>query len=198
MVNPRWRELDSRLRSLRGTLQRRRAEFAAHTLHPETDTEKLPDWERRHSELVEAIEQLEHESEQVKEQRRATPHHVAWDEFPAEDKFQRLAPSRKRLLDTVKLIAYRAETALVGIVREALAREDDARSLVRDLFRSEADVSVNPESGELHIAVHPMANPRSNRAIEHLLVQLNAAELSYPGTTLKLVYTLVGVSPAPD
>ena len=196
VVNPRWRDLDGRFRSLKGTLQRRRAEFAAHTLHPTTDDKALPKWEQRKSELVEVIEQLEHELEEVKQQRKATPHHLEWDELPMEDKFERLAPSRKRLMDTVKLIAYRAETALMNIVREVLAREDDARSLLRDLFRSEADLCPDLQAGELRVGVHPMANPRSNRAIEHLLSELNAASLPYPGTTLKLVYTLVGGTPS--
>jgi hypothetical protein len=40
-----------------------------------------------------------------------------------------------------------------------------------------------------------LANPRSNRAIQHLLDELNAAAHTYPGTNLKLVYTLVGVPP---
>jgi len=196
LVNPRWRDLDGRFRSLKGRLQRRQAEFAAHTLHPKTDEEAVPKWERRKSELVEAIEQLEHELEEVKRQRKETPHHLEWDELPMEDKFKRLAPSRKRLMDTVKLIAYRAETAITKIVREVLAREEDARSLVRDLFRSEADLSPDTQAGVLRVAVHPMANPRSNRAIDHLLGVLNATELTYPGTTLKLVYTLVGRRPA--
>ena len=94
----------------------------------------------------------------------------------------------------MKLIAYRAETALTGIVREVLARAEDARSLVRDLFRSEADLSPDPVAGVLQVAVHPMANPRSNRAIQHLLDALNAAAFTYPGTTLKLVYSLVGAA----
>jgi len=192
VVNPRWRELDRRFRSLKTKLQRRQAEFAAHTLHPETDTDAVPKWEQRKSELVETIQQLEHEWEEVKQQRTATPHHLEWDELPTEDKFERLAPSRKRLLDTVKLIAYRAETALTQIVRATLSREDDARSLVRELFRSEADLTPDLESGELRIGVHSLSNPRSNRAIEQLLAELNAAELTYPGTTLKLIYTLHG------
>ena len=79
-------------------------------------------------------------------------------------------------------------------MRETLARQDDARSLLRDLFRSQADLSVDTKAGVLTIGVHPMANPRSNRAIEHLLAELNAAEMIYPGTNLKLAYTLVGVS----
>lgn len=194
VVNPRWRDLDGRFRSLKGKLQRRQAEFGAHTIHLETDEKAMLKWEQRKSELVEAIEQLEYELEDVKRQRKETPHHLKWDELPAAGKFERLAPSRKRLTDTVKLIAYRAETALTNIVRETLARQDDARSLLRDLFRSEADLSVDTQAGVLTIGVHPMANPRSNRAIEHLLAELNVAEMMYPGTTLKLVYTLVGVS----
>jgi hypothetical protein len=35
-----------------------------------------------------------------------------------EQKFPRLAHSRKQLMDAVKMIVYRAETALVSIVRE--------------------------------------------------------------------------------
>jgi transposase len=197
VVNPRWRELDRRYRSLRTTLQRRLAEFAAHTLHPTTDREDheaVAHWEQQKSELRETIEHLEHDLEEVKTQRQATPHHLEWDELEAEDKFERLAPSRKRLLDTVKLIAYRSETALTTIVRSTLSREDDARSLVRDLFRSPADITPDLRANELRIGVHSLANPRSNRAIGALLEELNASELMYPGTRLKLVYTLLGAS----
>jgi len=194
VVNPRWRELDRRFRSLKTKLQRRHAEFAAHTLHPETDTDlaAVQKWQARKSELMETIEHLEHDLAEVKQQRTTTTHHLEWDELPTEDKFERLAPSRKRLLDTVKLIAYRAETALTQIVRGTLSREDDARSLVRELFRSPADLAPDLESGELRIGMHSLSNPRSNRAIGQLLEELNASELTYPGTKLKLVYSLHG------
>ena len=86
---------------------------------------------------------------------------------------------------------------MVGIVREVLVREDDARSLIRDLMRTEADLSPDLAAGTLTIRVHSMANPRSNRAIEHLLTELNNTESNYPGTTLKLVYQLVGMAPKP-
>jgi len=98
-------------------------------------------------------------SDIAKEQIKKTPKHVDWDQLPTSDQFERLAPSRKRLTDTVKMIAYRAETALVSIVREKLIRPDDARALVRDLFRSEADVLPDLKQGVLHVRVHPMANP---------------------------------------
>ena len=113
-------------------------------------------------------------------------------------KVQRLAPSRKQLVDTVKLIAYRGETALAAIVREELARTDDARSLLRDLFCSEADLLPDLEQRVLRVQVHPMSNPRANRAIAHLLEHLNAAEFTYPGTKLQLVYSIAGEAETPN
>ena len=100
-----------------------------------------------------------------------------------------VTPSRKRLLDTVKMIDSRAETAMTQIVREELAREDDARTLLRDLYRSEADILPQLDQGILEVRVHAMANPRSNRAIHHLLTHLNAAAFAYPGTKLQLQFT---------
>ena len=64
--------------------------------------------------------------------------------------------------------------------------------MLRDLFRSEADLLPDVEHHCLHVQVHPMSNPRSNRAIAHLLEHLNAAELTYPGTSLKLIYSIAG------
>lgn len=79
---------------------------------------------------------------------------------------------------------------MAAIVREELARVDDARALIRDLCRSPANIMPDPGSGLLRVYVHHMSNPRSNRAIEHLIATLNGAEITYPGTRLQLVYAL--------
>jgi Transposase protein len=192
VVNPRWRELDRQKRSVKSKLTHRQARFAALTLHPESDESAQAIWEKRKAELVEEIEQLEHELTGINSQLKTTPSHLDWDKLPVSEKFQRLAPSRKQLVDTVKMIAYRAETALASILRESLARNDDARSLLRDLFRSEADLLPDLEGRMLRVQVHPMSNPRANRAIAHLLEHLNAAEFTYPGTSLQLVYSIAG------
>ena len=191
VVNPPWRDLDKQIRSLKSKLTQRHARFAALTLHPEDDAEKIPKWEQRKAELQEEIEQLEHELSEFKTRQKATPHHVSWTDFPEADKFEQLAPSRKRLQDTVRMIAYRAETAMASVLREVMSREDDARTLLRDLFRTEANLIPDAETNELHVQIHGRPNPRSNRAIRHLLNHLNEAELNYPGTPLKLVYTLL-------
>jgi len=190
VVNPEWRELDRQLRSAKGKLTRRQACFAALTLKAEADEAKAAQWEQQKSDLREEVEQLEQEVSSLKTQQRSTPHHLAWDEFPADAKFERLAPSRKRLTDTVKLVCYRSETAMSGILRESLVRVDDSRSLLRDLFRSSADVTPDCEAKEVTIRLHTLSNPRFNRALAQLLSQLNASETRYPGTGFRLRYTL--------
>ena len=198
VVNPQWRELDRQKRAVKSKLTHRQARFAALTLHPQSDEAAQAKWEKRKAELVEAIEQFEKELTDLNSKLKKTPSHLAWDKLPETEKFQRLAPSRKQLVDTVKMIAYRAETAMASIVRESLARSDDARTLLCDLYRSEADLLPDVEQQVLRVHVHPMSNPRSNLAIAHLLEHLNAAEFTYPGTSLQLVYSIAGEAENPN
>ena len=114
--------------------------------------------------------------------------------MPEPEKFRRLAPSRKQFPGR-----YRQDDRLPGRNRDGIsraarqwARGDDARSLPRDLFRSEGDLLPELEQQIMRVHVHPMSNPRSNRAIAHLLQHLNDAEFTYPGTNLRLVYSIRG------
>ena len=190
VVNPERRKLDREYRSAISKLTRCQARFAALTLHPESEAPEIEKWQREKADLQEQIEQWENEVNVLKERKLSTPKHLEWEDLPEAEKFERLAPSRKRLTDTVKLVAYRAETALATIVREKLSHTGEARSLIRDLLRSDADLYPDIAGQQIEVRVHAMANPRSNRAIQHLLEHLNATEFTYPGTNLRLVYTL--------
>jgi hypothetical protein len=190
VVNPERRQLDSRYRSVKGQLDRRMQEFGALTLDGEPDPKTYQEWTKRKAELQETIEHLQRELDQVKETRKKAPTHIPLEKLPPDQQFQQLSPSRKRLMDTVKMIAYRAETAMAAVLREHLGKPDDARALLRDLYRSEADLRPDPEQSILHVQVHHMANPQANRAIEQLLNGLNEAEFVYPGTQMRLVYSM--------
>jgi transposase len=189
VVNPAWRELERLRRRLTSKLNTRRAKFANLELHPELgNTKKIEVWQTKKAEIVEEIERLEHDLEETKLQIKESPKHICAENLPAEHAFQQLRPSRKLLMDTVKMIAYRAETAMVGIVREQLARKDDARALIRDLCTAEADILPDRVSNSLTIKIHSMASARHNRAVCHLLQTLNDARVNYPGTSVTLQY----------
>ena len=190
VVNPKRRILDGQVRSLKARLTQRQARFGALTLQPEAAEKEIQKWETEKADLREQIEQLENDAQGLRELQQSTPKHIDWKDLEEKDKFERLAPGRKRLTDTVKLVAYRTETAMAMIVREELNHVDEARSLLRDLFRSDADIYPDEAAKILEVRLHTMANPRSNRAIQHLLDQLNAAEFTFPGTDLRIRYAL--------
>lgn len=191
VVNPEWRRLKGELRSLQGKLTRRNAKYALLILHPEVNDEKMEKWIREKAELLEEIEYYEHLIKEIKVKIKETPEHLDWQELPEAEKFKRLPPSRKRLTDTVKMIAYRAETAMANIVRKKFARKDNVRALLVSMFQTDADILPDVDSGTLTVRLHQMSSRRENEAVMHLLKHLNQTETNYPGTKLRLVYEMI-------
>lgn len=102
-----------------------------------------------------------------------------------------LSPTRKQFLDTIKMIAYRAETALAGMLWERVSRTDETRALLREIFATEADLLPDKAAGILTVRLHHLTNHASDEAARYLAEQLNETESVYPGTNLRLVYKLV-------
>jgi hypothetical protein len=146
---------------------------------------------QRKADLQDNIAQLQTEAAELKAKRKATNKHITYAELPEAAQFDRLSTQSKHLVDTVKMIAYRAETAMVQIVRQKMKRHDDARSLLRAIYSTEADILPDPQAKTLTIRLHPLANQSSDNAISHLCDQLNQTETIFPGTELRLIYELV-------
>ena len=140
VVNPQWRELDSQIRSKNGRRQRLVAEFGALALSGGLSEEDVQDYEQRKGQLQEQIQCLELDIAQLKAQRGETAHHIPVKSLPEEERFTRLRTERKHFVHTIKMIAYRAETSLVSLLREGLARSDDARALIRQIFEADEDL----------------------------------------------------------
>ena len=121
-----------------------------------------------------------------------TPKHIEWKDLPEAEKFNQLLPGRKRLLDTVRMIAYRAETVMVPLLMNETVDSSQARTILQTLFTTEADILPDPEHGRLMVRVHRAACPLTDRHRERLFMFLNETETRYPGTPLQMVYELVG------
>ena len=191
VVNPAYRRLEGEIKSKAGKLSRKHAEFGAISLKEALSSKDIATYERKKGEIKEEIDFLERDLAQLKERRKQTPKHIRLGELPESERFQQLAPARKQFIDTIRMIAYRAETAMTLTVRDCLARADDARSLVREIFRTEADLIPNEEEKTLTVRLHHLTNRLSDEAARYLATQLNATETIYPGTNLRLVYKLV-------
>ena len=190
VVNPDYRHLDGQVRSTTGKLTRRLANFAAMTLEEPIEPEHVEPFMRRKAALQEEIEALQRELDTLKAKRKETPHHITIEELPEEARFRQLSTQSKHLIDTIKMIAYRAETAMANSLREHLKRPDEARRLLGALYTTEADLLPDPEAGTLTVRLHHSANAATDRAIEKLCEELNATETVFPRTNLRLVLKL--------
>jgi Transposase protein len=179
VVNPSWRVLDKSRNSIQNKLLYRLARFAEMSLHPKTEDNavKYEKWVTKKAELLEQIEQFESELDELKMKLKKEPKHIAWSELAEEDKFFRLPQGRKRLTDTVKMIAYRAESSMASILKAQTVDMAAARRLLQDLYVTEADILPRPEENILHVLVHSASRPASNEALTKLFDELNTAEV---------------------
>jgi hypothetical protein len=191
VVNPAYRAADGKVRKTVASLGRKTAQFGAMNLEGEIEARKIEAFTLRKAGLREDIEHLTIEAEALKALRKATKRHVTYDELPNEARFDRLSTQSKHLIDTIKMVAYRAETAMAQIARQKMTRHDDARSLLRAVYNTEADMVPDLEAKTLTIRLHPLANTSSDQAVRHLCHQLNTTETVFPGTELRLKYELV-------
>src|ERR1700751_1780028 len=110
--------------------------------------------------------------------------------LPDKDRFSRLRSEKKHFIDTIKLIAYRAETALAQLAREKIKRLDEARSLIRQLFRTEVDLIPDQQNKTLTVRLHPMTTQAHDEIVRHICAEITATEIVFPGTDLRLIYEI--------
>ncbi len=154
VVNPEYRKLESRIKSVAGKLCRRRAKFYEMKTDYSMPEKKRLKIDKERAELLEEIELFENDLTELKTTRKATKRHVTIGDLPESEKFRSLAKEKKLIVDTVKMIAYRAETAMVGIIRQYMSRKDDARALIRQVFKTEVDIKPDYKNKILEISLH--------------------------------------------
>jgi prepilin-type processing-associated H-X9-DG protein len=198
VVNPAYRKLESQIKSVAAKKVRKQAEFGALALQEPSNAKEIERYEIQKGTILEEMDRMEKQLDDFKKQRNQTKKHIAFGDLPKEEKFRQLAPTKKQFMDTIRMIAYRAETAMVSVLREVLSRGDDARSLAREIMTTEADIIPDEEKGTLTIRLHHLTNRLSDHAARHLAAHLNETETIYPGTNLRLVYNLVSDQYLPD
>jgi len=193
IVNPAWRKLDGEIRKRAPVQQRNKARLHDLQLGGELDAVKTEDYMRSAAALRAEIEEQSAEIASLKEQRKKAGKHITVSELPEDEAFLKLATRSKHFIDTVKIIAYRAETAMARIVREKLNahHQDESRALIRDLCTTDADLIPDHEAKTLTVELHSLATPKNNAAAVHLCAELTATETTYPGTNLRMIFKSV-------
>jgi hypothetical protein len=140
------------------------------------------------------IRYLQQQIDKAKSQLKQMPKKVPLRAV-ADHEIVRLETERKYLSDAIKMICYRAETALFNLLFSHFARaRQEGRAFLKNLFALPADILPDEQASTLTIKFHTMSNPRSNRALQELCEIMNAEEFCYPKTSLKMVFAVQSVA----
>ena len=166
-----------------------KAEAKAEAKASKVQAKSLEKYETQKGKLLEEIQTMGKEVSDLTAQRKGASKHVILKDLPLEQRVSQLLSARKHFVHTIKLLAYRAETTLVGLIKETLGRDDEARSFVRAILKTSVNLRPNPAEGILEIQLHGQANPMHDECAAKLCRELNETETKYPGTNLRLQYT---------
>ena len=138
-------------------------------LQPMSDAQKRAEpghrqhaqWLLKKAELFDQIEAGMQRLEQIKASKKEVERRVKLEDLPEENQFAKLSSSRRSLLNTIAMIAYRSETAM-GLLLErhdySLSR---SRALLQDLFVRCGDLLPDYSKNILNIHLHSAATPET-------------------------------------
>jgi hypothetical protein len=194
--NPERKALAKALRASRAALQQLEQAYGQQArANREAQRPTMRGFKIAQAKLNRQLREAEAKYEQLRARFAQLPKRVPLNAVLDEAEIVRLAPEAKHLTDTIKMLAFRAETALVRcLTLNGVRTEDDGRALVREMLLSSADIVPQAAEQRLLVRVHSLANPRHNKALAKLCETLNTLELRYPGTDLTLVYEAPSVA----
>jgi hypothetical protein len=195
--NPQYSKLEKEIRSLNQKIARKIAAFGAITLALEEEKEgekeekEIEKYALKKAELNECIEFYKEKLEKLKARKKETQKHIRISQLPENERFSSLANEKKHIMDNIKMIAYRAETAMANIIKPVMSKGKEARMLLRQIFTADIDLEPDYNNNTLYIALHSLSDEKSNKIARYLCEQLNQTETIFPGTNLRLFFKSV-------
>ena len=106
----------------------------------------------------------------------------------------KLSTERKHLTNVLKMVAYQIESDLVELIRPEYKRvEDEGRTFIQTVLQDTAD--IEPKVDQLRITLAPLSSPHRSRVLETLCDVLNKTNTLFPGTQLRMRYSVTPSHP---
>jgi hypothetical protein len=193
IVNMEYNNINYRIKKEREKLNRRKAKLY---VHEQKDIMQLTEkesgkWMKTKLELVEEIQLIEQQVECQVNKRKQIPYKIPLSQMPEAIRYNRLNRESKALQNIIKMICYRAETALARLLAPHYKRENhEIRALIKSIIHTHINMEVDRKQDLLKITLYPLANQRSNEAVNKICETVNATNTIYPGTNLRLIYKI--------
>jgi hypothetical protein len=197
VVNPEYNKVDYKIKKAREKLSRRKAKLYEHNQKnplTEEDEKENRKWLKKNLELVADRSFVEKEIETLVNQRAEISYKIPLEQMPESKRYNQLDQESKKLQNTIKIICYRAETALAGLLSPYYKRADqEIRTLIKSIINASVDMEVDSENTELRITLYPLSNLRSNEAVSKICEKINETHTIYPGTNLRIIYNIATI-----
>ena len=116
---------------------------------------------------------------------------ITYSQLPEPERFSNAINDRKHFADTIKMIAYRGETAMCNLIRKDMGHPNEARKLMRRIYMSDADIQPNYDNKTLTVSLHRLNHWRDDKVMGKLCEQMNQTQTRFPGTDLTIKYKVV-------
>ncbi len=193
VVNPVYRQLEKDLNSLRAKLARRTLKRQQLTLKENPTEKERRNFEEREGMLTKEILEFEETITEKKKTRKNTDKYITVKELPEEFEFVQFHGGRKKFIDIIKMIAYRAEVAMSNVIMPILGKyeKDTAKSIIESIFKTPANIIPLYDKNILKVELHYTSSHKKDKIIQSLMNFLNETEMEFPETNLKLFYKFV-------
>jgi hypothetical protein len=191
MVNPAYRELEKQVHSITAKLKSKESKFGALHYDIELNNKEFSKLSEKKAQLEEEISIYRQQLNDLKEKRKATSKMITYAELPDSEKYKGVYNQRKQVVDTIKLIAARSEISLASIMAKYMTKPQEARALMEQFYKANADIKVDREKKTLHICYHHQATWHEDLILSKLCEYMNETETIFPETDMKLHYRLV-------
>lgn len=139
--------------------------------------------------LHDSIEDWQRDIKRLELERSTISSHITVGEMKQEEKYQSLKTESKLFMNTIKMIAFRAETAVANLLTPHYKKADqEIRMLVKEIIQADADLLPDYKQKILTVRIHSLSTPRANFAVQKLCPLLNESETIFPGTELRLIF----------
>jgi hypothetical protein len=190
VVNREYSNLTYRLKKVREKPARRKAGlYSLKEQNVTGETKNVKTLITKQLKLNEEPELLLVEEQQLMKQRKTEPYRIKISQMPQGQRYNKLNTESKHLMNIIKMIVYRSETALANLLAPNFAKSDhEIRALIKSLISNKADIAPGLEEKKLVVTLYSMASNRQNLAIDKICQTLNDAKVVFPGSDLTLFY----------
>jgi hypothetical protein len=200
VVNREYSNLSYKLKKIREKIARRQARyFELKIENVKSDFESTGNIFQKQLRVELEIKELKNQEKELIDLRKQQPYKISIGQMPEDIRYNTLKTESKHLQNIIKIICYRAETALSNLLAVNYKKAvNEVRSLVKSIILDRADIYPDYTENTLTVSLYSLSTPRDNVAVDSVCQILNETETIFPGTNLRLIYKSATEYPATE